>query len=80
MSQRKPLERGQGDEEEATEETRKGQKEEKDPNSAREQEGGVEGQQGLCCGEANPNQEGSKSSAPPTISVAASLAMATSWG
>ena len=45
-----------GDGEEATEEARNGQKGEKDPNGAREQEGGVEEQQGLRCGEANSNQ------------------------
>ena len=47
-----------GDEEETTEETLKGQKEEKDPNSAREQEeeGGMEEKQGLRCGEASPDQ------------------------
>ena len=53
----KERKRKEENEEEATEET-EGKKEEreKDPNNAKEQGGGVEEQQGLRCGEANPNQ------------------------
>ena len=52
-----------------TNHAQRGQREEKDPAGAREQEGGVEGEQGLRCGEANPNLCIEKSAATHTGGV-----------